>query len=335
MTARSKTSVLGRCETVWFVVLVSSHLLVNVVDGWTMNSITTTTASRPNVSSAPRYFSSGLRKNFWKTFSSKQDSDGTSGGGNEPADDDLVQRTSFDQAGRSLIEQEDEKRLRQMGDFDANDDDQDGMDRMRAAIRARAAKMGVEKSKVSADYIAQKNEAAKAAGPGGQTDPSMFGGLDLSKISDTKLKESATKWDNEMPTMFFDPEKELSKEEQEEADPLMTKSILEQYRYEISQAKWPTPFGAIREVALMMVVIALSTVLIVGWDRILREFYTSVGFIPTKEDLANYAARFDGLDLPDGWMNNMNEVDVSQFSEKLSTAPSVTIPPVESGLPEL
>ena len=37
------------------------------------------------------------------------------------ADDDEVERTSFDQAGASLIEEEDQKRMEQMGDFDTND----------------------------------------------------------------------------------------------------------------------------------------------------------------------------------------------------------------------
>lgn len=33
--------------------------------------------------------------------------------------DDEIERTSFDDAGKSLIEQEDQKRLEQMGDFDS------------------------------------------------------------------------------------------------------------------------------------------------------------------------------------------------------------------------
>ena len=36
-------------------------------------------------------------------------------------DEPQVERTTFDQAGASLIEEEDQKRLQQMGDFDSND----------------------------------------------------------------------------------------------------------------------------------------------------------------------------------------------------------------------
>lgn len=44
-------------------------------------------------------------------FSSQEDKD----------DNEKVERTSFDQAGASLIEEEDQKRMEQMGDFDSND----------------------------------------------------------------------------------------------------------------------------------------------------------------------------------------------------------------------
>jgi len=190
---------------------------------------------------------------------------------------------------------------------------------MRAAIRERTAGMGIEKSQVSAEYIKQKEEAAQMAGPpGAQKDPESFGGLDLSQISDTKMKNSNSDWNDEMPTMFYDPEAELSKEEQEEADPLMLKNPIEQAMYEVSQSRWPTPLAAIREVGIMFIVIAVFTGVIVGWDRFLREFYTDVGFIPSKEDLANYASRFDGLDLPKGWMDNMSEEDVQNFAEKVN-----------------
>ena len=40
---------------------------------------------------------------------------------NDDMDDvDKMERTSFDQAGASLIEEEDQKRMEQMGDFDSN-----------------------------------------------------------------------------------------------------------------------------------------------------------------------------------------------------------------------
>jgi len=38
----------------------------------------------------------------------------------QDTDDQEVKRTSFDQAGRSLVDEEDQKRIEEMGDFDEN-----------------------------------------------------------------------------------------------------------------------------------------------------------------------------------------------------------------------
>ena len=190
---------------------------------------------------------------------------------------------------------------------------------MRAVIRARTAEMGLEKSRVSAEYIESKKEKAIQSGPSGQSDPDQFAGLDLSKISSERApSSSSSQWTEDMPSMFYDPEDELTPEEQEEADPVMKLNPVDQGLNELRNAKWPDMGSALREVFLMLVVVALSAVLIIGWDKILRELYTSFGFIPTKEDIANYASRFDGLDLPTGWTNNMNEQDVSSFADAVN-----------------
>lgn len=252
-------------------------------------------------------------------------------------DSEEIRRTSFDDAGRSLVEEEDRKRLEQMGDFDSTGDQNNNAARMRAAIRQRTASMGIEKSQASALYIAEKEAAARLAGPpGAQKDPDSFGGLDLSQISDTKMKNSASDWNEDMPTMLYDPEDEMTKEEKEEADPLMLKNPLEQALYEISQTTWPAPGSALREVVVVLIVIAFTTAIIVSWDRFLKDFYTNIGFIPSKEDLASYAQRFDGLDLPEGWMENMNEEDIQQFSDKVNsgTLGATVVPEATGSLPE-
>lgn len=197
----------------------------------------------------------------------------------------------------------------------------DSIERMRAAIRARTADLGIEKSKVSADYIRNRQEKAIQAGPG-NTDADTFAGVDLSKISSTPKKSS--EWNEEMPSMFYDPEDEMSKEEQEEVDPVMKLSILDQGLNEYNNAKWPDWGSALREVGVLLAVVALSALLIIGWDKLLRVIYTSVGFIPTKEEIANYASRFDGLDLPKGWTNNMSEQDVASFSDTVNQATTST-----------
>lgn len=207
---------------------------------------------------------------------------------------------------------------------------EDNIEKMRAAIRERTASMGIEKSKVSAEYIKEKQSMALSAGgaraAAEQMSSNTFAGLDLSQISDgsqAKRGSSASFWgddDEDTPSMFFDPEEKLSEEERTEIDPIMKKGIIEQGLNELQNAKWPDWASALREVALMVLVIAVTGALIIGWDKVLRTVYTDLlHFIPSKEELANYAARFDGLDLPTGWTDNMNEQDVSRFTDAVTT----------------
>ena len=191
---------------------------------------------------------------------------------------------------------------------------------MRASIQARAATLGIEKSQATADYIARKREEALNAGPRAAAEES-FGGLDLSKISSTASdSKSSSKWDETMPTMFYDPEDEMTLEEREEADPLMKENPLEQARYELSQGVWPSLGSALLQVIFMIIAVVLSTFAVTAWDELLRQFYTNIGFIPTKEAIADYASRFDSLDLPQKWMQNMNEQDVSSLTDTMNSA---------------
>lgn len=197
---------------------------------------------------------------------------------------------------------------------------------MREAIRARTASMGLEKSKVSADYIAQRQQQAVGMGSAAAANESnnadSFGGLDLSQISTVKAvsqQKSGALWgdqEEDVPSMFYDPEDELSAEERAEIDPMGQKGFLDQALNELQNAKWPDPASALREVGLMIVVVAVTGALIIGWDKLLRGVYTDVlHFIPSQADLANYVNRFDGLDLPAGWTDNMNDADISAFSD--------------------
>jgi preprotein translocase subunit SecE len=196
---------------------------------------------------------------------------------------------------------------------------------MREAIRARTAAMGLEKSKVSADYIQQRQQQAVQAGSASAANESSdtFAGLDLSQISTSKAAPSPKNalWadeEGEVPSMFYDPEDELSEEERAEVDPMGQKGFIEQGLNELQNAKWPDPASALREVGLMIVVVAVTGALIIGWDKLLRGVYTDVlHFIPSKEDLAQYMNRFDGLDLPTGWTDNMNDADIASFTDKV------------------
>jgi hypothetical protein len=183
--------------------------------------------------------------------------------------------------------------------------------------------LGLEKSKVSAEYIQSKSQKAQAGGPPGtQTDPDSFGGLDLSKISDRAPPGKASTYDENLPSMFYDPEDDLTQEEQDEVDPVRKQDVLKQAMSELSQAKWPGLAAAGREVVVLIIVVAVTAVVIIQWDLFLRNIYTTAGFIPSKDDLANYANRFDGLDLPSGWTDNMSADDVAKVADQVSTVPA-------------
>jgi preprotein translocase subunit SecE len=207
--------------------------------------------------------------------------------------------------------------------------EQTNIEQMREAVRAKTAAMGLEKSKVSADYIQSKTTQAKQGGPpggaGANMDPDSFGGLDLSQISDSASAagERKSTYDETLPSMFYDPEDDLTKDEQNEVDPIRMENPIKQGLNELTNAKWPGPAAALREVVVLIVVVAVTGFMIIEFDQLLRSLYTTAGFIPSSESLAKYAARFDGLDLPSGWTNNMSDKDVSNMAEQVNSAPDV------------
>jgi hypothetical protein len=195
----------------------------------------------------------------------------------------------------------------------------DSIEQFRAQVKARAAELGIEKSQITADYIAQKREEALKAGPRAAAEES-FGGLDLSKISDKAMESKSSMWDESMPTMFYDPEEEMTQEDKEEADPLMKENPLGQAQFELSQGVWPSLGSALLQVFFMIIAVIASTYGLVAWDGLLRKLYINIGFIPTKEAIADYANRFESLDLPKQWLQNMNEQDVASLTDTMSSA---------------
>ena len=181
---------------------------------------------------------------------------------------------------------------------------------MRAAIRARAQDLGVEKSKVSQQYI--EDAQKRAAQSQGDNRP---GQLDLSQISNGYERGSKDKWDDSMPNMLYDPADELSDEEQAEADKVGQMSIIDQAITEVKASKWPDLGTVIREVAIMFVVVAATGGIIIGADRSLREIYTDIGMIPRPEDIPG---QLDDLALPEGFTNNMNEDDLAQITDEMN-----------------
>ena len=120
----------------------------------------------------------------------------------------------------------------------------------------------------------------------------------------------------------------------EKADPDGQLGIAEQAMKEINAASWPTPTAALTRVALLIAIILGTAFAVVNWDNFLREFYTSLGFIPTPEDIMKGS---ENLALPDGWTNNMSEEDFMKFQDEVGTAASQAASSISSssGFPEL
>jgi hypothetical protein len=181
---------------------------------------------------------------------------------------------------------------------------------MRAAIRARTEEMGLEKAKLSKQIIQEANQRAKAG--------ERVQGLDLSQIRGN-LPEG-------MPSVLYDPEDEMTDEEKKEVDPVGQMSIVQQFQNELTNAKWPQPMAALKEVAVMFVVVAVTGALIIFWDRFLRDTYTNIGLIPSSDAIK---MRFDGLELPEGWTNMMSEDDIANLPQGIREGA------VTSGMPDL
>jgi hypothetical protein len=194
---------------------------------------------------------------------------------------------------------------------------------MRAAIKARTESLGLEKSQASVEYFEKKREELLKAGPpGANLSEDVFGGIDLSKISaiatGTTTKEEKSDWEVDLPSFFSDDEEELSKEEQEQVDPLMKESMWDQAASVISTAKWPTPLTATKRVVTILVVGALSVLLVVGWDKFLRQLYLDIGLVPTKEQINEYIKNINLEDLPPGWFDGANEEIITSLSRSQS-----------------
>jgi hypothetical protein len=186
--------------------------------------------------------------------------------------------------------------------------------------------LGIEKSKVSAEAIQAAQERAKS----GITGESFQQQLDLSQIS----QEAPRGEDDNVPAMFYDPENEMTEEEMEEADPDSQLSIPDQAMKEINAATWPAPDAALKEVFVLIAVVIFTAGLIIGWDNFLRELYTSLGFIPTSEDIMKGA---ENMVLPDGWTNGMSENDFMSFQDEVGSSGSqaASSTPPASGFPKL
>lgn len=239
----------------------------------------------------------------------------------EDEDDATKTQTSFEDAGESLKKEQDNEKLDQQGDYDANPAyKSESIDRVREAIRQRTEALGIEKATMSIEAIKQAEERAKQGIANGPSD-----GLDLSQIS----RVGPSSEQDDKPSMLYDPANDMTDEEMKEADPTGQLPIPDQVAIEWAGATWPTVGAALKEVALLVAIVGFTGGLIVGWDNFLRELYTNLNFIPRAEDIMNGS---ENMVLPEGWTNNMSEEDFMKYQDEVGKAASAAGESVKAGI---
>ncbi|CAJ1954679.1 unnamed protein product [Cylindrotheca closterium] len=241
-------------------------------------------------------------------------------------EEEILQKSTFDEAGVALTDEEEQKRIAEMGDDTNEDYSTDDISRVREAIRQRTEALGMERSKVSVEAIQAAQERAKSAVENNLSGASQ---LDLSQITENAPRGEDA--DN-IPAMFYDPETEMTKEEMIEADPDSQLNFYDQVMKEITSSTWPSPGAALKEVFVLIFVGAASTALIINWDNFLRETYTNFGMIPTEEQIMQGS---ENMVLPDGWTNGMSEDDFMNFREEQGKSSSPSVEAIKQGFPEL
>lgn len=159
----------------------------------------------------------------------------------------------------------------------------DSADKIRAAIKQRANKLGIEESKEQIEYRKRAEERAKEAREnfvGGGTDQ-MQQLLDLSKISNDA---PGGKMEDGVPTIFYDPEDEMTPEEKAEADPTGELPILQQGLEVIKKGDFPSFGAATVEVFTLVFSIIATASLFIGYDYVIRNVYEWTNILPTEEE---------------------------------------------------
>eukprot|EP00539_Tryblionella_compressa_P001604 CAMPEP_0178745940 /NCGR_PEP_ID=MMETSP0744-20121128/7555_1 /TAXON_ID=913974 /ORGANISM="Nitzschia punctata, Strain CCMP561" /LENGTH=297 /DNA_ID=CAMNT_0020399141 /DNA_START=209 /DNA_END=1102 /DNA_ORIENTATION=- len=192
-------------------------------------------------------------------------------------------RASFDEAGESLKKQEDDEKMDAVGDFDANPSYSDQtVEQIREAIKRRADSLGIERSVEDVEAKKEAEERARA-----QMEAKLSGSgqleqlLDLSKISSQGPREI----DPNLPSMFYEPESEMTEQQIKEADPVGQMPYIEQFFNVIGRAEWPSFFDATKDVFVLLTSVVVSASLIVGWDSIVRYGLTKYDYLPSEEEV--------------------------------------------------
>jgi len=213
---------------------------------------------------------------------------------------------SFEEAGKRIGEEDDQAAMDEMGEFDASGTyNANDVDRYREAIRKRTEALGMEK-KTPEEIAAEEAAALEAVGRQGdrlgsmteQQSPSQM--LDLSQITSDAPRGP----DENLPAMMYDPSKDMTQEEMEEADPTGMLPWPEQIAWVFSKSKFPSVVSALTETLILVATVLITGLVITQWDEWMRQIAFNFNMVPRPEDVAS---SMEGMILPGDSVLGMGE----------------------------
>jgi len=133
-------------------------------------------------------------------------------------------------------------------------------------------------------------DAGAGAESSATSSPSQM--LDLSQISSDAPRGP----DENLPAMMYDPAKDMTKDEMEEADPTGLLPWPEQISWVLSKSKFPSAGSAITETIILVVTVTVTAVVITQWDEWMREIAFIFNMVPRPEEVAS---SMEGMIMPD------------------------------------
>jgi hypothetical protein len=208
---------------------------------------------------------------------------------------------SYEEAEKAIGDEDDQAAMDDMGDFDASGTyNANDIDRYREAIRKRTEALGMEK-KTPEEIAAQESDALDSmARQGDSLTPAAESSspdqlsqmLDLSQISSDAPRGP----DENLPAMMYDPAKDMTTEEMEEADPTGLLPWPEQISWVLAKSKFPTAGSALTETIILVVTVTVTAVVITQWDEWMREIAFIFNMVPRPEEVAS---SMEGMIMPD------------------------------------
>lgn len=149
--------------------------------------------------------------------------------------------------------------------------------------------------------------------------------LDLSQITNDAPRGP----DENLPAMMYDPAKDMTQEEMEQADPTGLLPWPEQISWVLSKSEFPSALNALGETILLVVTVTVTAVVITQWDEWMRQLAFDFKMVPRPEDVAS---SMEGMILPgDSVLGMGGQQSTSELLKMLQEGTQETIKAAKDG----